>query len=174
MAGNPTSQRIIRPDGSIRARGWSAGLYGQLRQHRAIAWDVDYTLYGHPASPNLHAFIVAHPDIRHVVVTFRSHGEEDEVWDELAEYPHAPAEACFDGVLNISDEAHVDYHDASGRRARLQHADPLSPAELHYLEWKGWTCAQNGLTLLVDDMTALVTRGCEKHGIELLHPDQFL
>ena len=153
---------------------WSSKPYARLRQHRAIAWDFDYTLDDHPASPNLHAFILAHPHIRHVIVTFRSHGEQKYVWEELADYPDAPTESCFDGVVNISDDAHVAYHEAAWQRTRLQHRGPLTAAEIEYLEWKGRVCAEHGLTALIDDMTDLVSRGCSKHGIELLHPDEFL
>ena len=43
-------------------------------------------------------------DDRHVIVTFRTFGWQDRVWQHLAEiYPQAPARALFQGVVGIED-----------------------------------------------------------------------
>jgi len=146
----------------------------RLATHMDIAWDFDGTLVGHPASAMLHQFIREHRAIRHVIVTFRTHGTESLVWSELARHRTAPGRTCFDGVLNIADEV---WEEARARRERLgfvRHLLPHAPAELRYRRWKGWACSRHGLTALVDDMTAVVAAGCRRYGVALFHPKDFL
>lgn len=147
-----------------------------LRRHHGIAWDFDETLVDHPASIRLQAFIVANPQIHHVIVTFRSHGMERRVWDDLARYPDAPTEAAFAGMINISNRAYEAFsRDNDARVDGLKPlTGPLTPAELYYVNWKGRMAAQHGLTALVDDRTEQVAAGCQTYGITLFHPADFL
>jgi hypothetical protein len=41
-----------------------------LDGHAAIGWDFDNTLIGHAKSQAIHEYIRAHPEKRHVIVTF--------------------------------------------------------------------------------------------------------
>ncbi len=158
----------LRHDGAPR----SAAL-ATLALHMDIAWDFDGTLVGHPASPLLHQFIREHRGIRHVIVTFRSHGTESLVWSELARHRSAPDRACFDGVLNVPDAMWEQVRD---RRQRLGLARRLLPSlsERQYKTWKGRACREHAITALVDDMTATVAAGCRRYGVALFHPNDFL
>jgi hypothetical protein len=146
----------------------------RLRSHLDIAWDFDGTLLDHPASPLMHRFIRENRHIRHVIVTFRSHGTEDLVWSELGRHRSAPDRACFDGVLNVPDEMWETVRDRRKRLGFARHLMPHSSAEQRYREWKGWACWQHGLTALVDDMPAMVAAGCLRYGVALFHPKDFL
>ncbi|MCW3476742.1 hypothetical protein [Limobrevibacterium gyesilva] len=148
--------------------------FTELRRHRAIAWDFDDTLIGHRSSPLLHAFIRSHRHIRHVIVTFRSHGMQHGVWHDLAAYAAAPEPACFDAILNIPDETYEAFERIFRWREAGLYVGPMTEAERSYLGWKGAVCAQHGLTILIDDNTAHVRLGCDKHEIALFHPDQFV
>lgn len=139
-----------------------------------IAWDFDGTLIDHPAAPLLHRFIREHRGIRHVIVTFRTHGTENLVWSELARYQTAPDRGCFDGVLNIPDEIWEEVRDRRKRLGFARHLLPRSLAEVRYREWKGWACRAHNLTALVDDMPAMVAGGCRRYDVALFHPKDFL
>jgi hypothetical protein len=146
----------------------------RLALHMDIAWDFDGTLVDHPASPLLHQFIRAHRGIRHVIITFRTHGMESLVWSELARHRAAPPRSCFDGVLNVPDEMWERVSDRRKRLGLVRHLVPPFAAELQYRRWKGWACQKHAITALVDDMPAMVASGCRRYGIALFHPKDFL
>ena len=143
--------------------------FAELRRHAVIAWDLDDTLIGHPASPALHAFIRATPDIRHLIVTFRSHRVAETIWRDLK----GPERELFFAAETIDDEVAAQYQRLHRQRATGLFAGPLCAAELVYLLWKGAVCARRGAGVLVDDLTEQVRLGCARHGIVLLHPDAF-
>lgn len=148
-------------------------LFGPLRSHATIGWDLDMTLVGHPASGALHAFIRDTPHIRHVIVTFRPTSTRDSVWVDLARLPSAPGAHCFVAAETIDDGVAAAFQRLRRWRAQGLYAGPASPAETLYLCWKGEVCARWGATVLVDDMTDHVSLGCAINGIQLLHPDTF-
>lgn len=160
-----TGHATLRPNPRTLAR---------LATHMDIGWDFDGTLVGHAVSPLLHDFIRKHRAIRHVIVTFRSHNRERLVWSELARYKTAPDQACFDGVLNIPNEAISDLVAGRERLGFVRRLLPRSVADQRCRQWKGEVCQTHGLTALVDDMTAHVAPGCRRHEIALFHPDDFL
>ncbi len=142
-----------------------------LLSHNAIGWDFDNTLVEHPNSERMHAFINAHPEKRHVIVTFRTHGMVRSIWRELSFYPDAPRSDQFVGILNIDDaawEAH-NRHTMHRHIGRLK--GPLTPEETYYVEWKGMICAEHGLTVMVDDRVDHVLEGCRKYGVAFINPD---
>lgn len=145
-----------------------------LEEHDAIGWDFDGTLYDHKASEAMHRFILEHPEKRHVIVTFRTHGIQHRVFEELAQYPKAPKPDAFDGVLNIEDVAWEKFSRNRHARSRGEIGPALTEEEIYYLDWKGATCAKHGLTVLVDDMVDRVRDGCEKNGVVYVNPDDFL
>jgi hypothetical protein len=142
-----------------------------LEHHNAIGWDFDETLVRHPYSAAMHAYIKTHPEKRHVIVTFRTHGLQNRVFEELALYPDAPGPEAFDAVLNIADEAWAKFDAHRSARLRGEIGPELTEAETYYLEWKGATCREHGLTVLVDDMVDRVHEGCKKNGIVYVNPD---
>lgn len=152
-----------------------------LDRHDAIGWDFDGTLIRHPRSEAMHAWILANPHKRHVIVTFRTFGWQEKVWEHLAEYGLAPQRAAFAGVFGYDETrfAAVELesdprialhrrHDAIRTIAGKTYLTEIEP----YLHWKGETCKKQGLSVLVDDMRDLVLPGCRKHGIDYLHPDE--
>lgn len=143
--------------------------FKELEKHAVIGWDFDGTLHRHDKSEEMHRFIKEHPEIRHVIVTFRSHGWQHRVYQELdLDYDDAPTSIHFDGVLNIEDMTYENYMFAERNGV-------VTPEEEEavrcYIEWKGEQCKANGITVLVDDDTLRTEQGCAKHGIVLIHPD---
>lgn len=145
-----------------------------LGLHGVIAWDVDLTLIGHPASPWMHDFIRRTPQIRHLVVSFRAHGAELSVWDDLEGVPGAAARSCFAALHTIDHDLAARFQRLARHRRAGLYAGPPCPDEMRYLTWKGRICAEAGAGVLIDDMTEHVRLGCEAHGVALLHPDAFL
>lgn len=153
-----------------------------LDQHEAIGWDFDGTLIRHSRSEAMHAYILANPNKKHVIVTFRTFGWQERVWQHLAEtYPQAPARELFQGVVNIGEDRFFAVDSECDSRIGLhrQH-DALRTIDgkiyltdiQSYVHWKGEACRHHGLSVLVDDMRDLVLPGCRRHGIEYLHPDE--
>lgn len=145
-----------------------------LGHYPAIAWDFDETLHNSEASPILHQFILDHPEIKHVIVTFRSHGWEHRIWDELADYEDAPGREHFAGVLNIDDDTFAKFSHAGYLRSRGELTGEPTEAETTYVEWKGMVCKANNLPVLVDDKTEHVAQGCTRYGVALFDPLVFM
>lgn len=143
-----------------------------LRGHSAIGWDFDGTLFGHHNSRRMIRFIAKNPALRHVIVTFRSHGSQREVFPLLrADHPTVPVETLFERVVSIPDRLFFRAQRDRYERIMGRRLGPLTPHERLYIEWKGEACRDHGLTVLVDDMTEDVLPGCEMHGILHIHPD---
>jgi hypothetical protein len=142
-----------------------------LSPHVVIGWDVDGTILDHPKARLMHDYIRDHPEKRHIVVTFRSHGWEKVVWDDINEhhedFPLEPG--LFQGILNVPNATYAAYELA--RKTTLLGMD--DPRIVEYLEWKGRMCSENGITVLVDDLTDVVIRGCDRYGVTHVHPDWF-
>lgn len=139
--------------------------------YSAIGWDFDGTLIDNPRSPRMHQFILDHPEKRHVIVTFRSHGWQHSIFEEMQrKYPDAPGPDCFDSVHNIDDNAWEKFNSAEQRRLLGLLTGRLTPWEEYYVEWKGMTCHHLGLPALVDDDPKNVVPGCEKYGIVYVNP----
>lgn len=173
----PTVALSFQDGGAWGGRGPScvaSAALARLALHMDIAWDFDGTLVDHPASPLLHRFIREHPHIRHVIITFRTHGAESRVWSELAQHGTAPSRSCFERILNVPDEIWEQVRDRRQRLGLARHLLPASAAEQQYRCWKGWACREHAMTALVDDMTAAVAPGCRKYGVALFHPKDFL
>ena len=149
----------------------AADPFDRLRGHAVIAWDLDDTLLGHPASHAMHDFIRANPQIRHVIVTFRAAGGQERVWRDLG--PNVSAQS-FAGLEMIDETLSQSYSRLWRQRRGHLFAGPETRLESEYLAWKGSVCARWGARVLIDDMTAQVRQGCEIHGVTLLHPDVFM
>lgn len=164
------------PAGSRPVARWS-GAFARLASHLDIAWDLDGTLVGHPASPSLHRFILATPRVRHVIVTFRTDTGCGDPWAELAAYTNAPGRGCFERVIALQDDRREEViaacRGASPRWGLGRLFRPAPDRGRDCRRWKGMVCHQYGLTALVDDLTPMVAEGCRHHGVELFHPDDF-
>lgn len=170
----------LAPRAASRAVRPSNPALHRLASHMDIAWDVDNTLIDHPASPLLHRFILATPHIRHVIVTFRNKGQGSP-WHALARYANAPGPTAFNRVIYLPEVLREQYSQVQA--ARRSSVWPAFDRLLHprksgwegtYRAWKGMMCEREGITALVDDMTQLVAYGCQRHGVKLFHPSNFL
>lgn len=145
-----------------------------LAGHDIIAWDFDETLVGHVASQGLHEFIAAHPDRSHVIVTFRMRSTEAQLWADLAAATDLIGRQHFNGIAMMEDRLAEAAQRLGRNRRQGLFAGPLAPAERDWKLWKGEACLLLGASVLVDDRHADVAEGCARHGIALLHPDQFV
>lgn len=139
-----------------------------LKTHAAIGWDLDGTLIGHDKSRAMREFILATPEKRHVLITFRSHGLVPEIWPDLNRVGLTIDH--FAASIHMTDEMYESEYMsqrpiASGGRVGL-----IIPTQ-RYLEWKGEVCRDHGCTVLVDDNESNTLSGCRKHGIVYINPD---
>lgn len=139
----------------------------------AIGWDFDGTLIENENSPVLHAYIRNHPEKRHVILTFRTHGMQNRMFVEMRHLYHdAPGPECFSDIHNISDKAWWEADRCFQLRKAGQLRGPLTKWERYYIEWKGMMCADLGLPVLVDDNHPHTYTGCERYGIRYIHPNE--
>ena len=176
--GYATTQGLLAQPPRVGRRDLPATMQ-RLASHMDIGWDVDGTLLDHPASLLLHRFILDTPHIRHVIVTFRSerHGNP---WGRLGQYGAGLGPAAFARTMFLPDELSAGLADETARRSSiwpgiprlLRRAQPRFGAA--HRTWKARVCEQEGITALVDDLTGIVAGGCQRHGVELFHPADFL
>lgn len=144
----------------------------KLLSFDVIGWDFDGTLIDHPNAPAFHRFISEHPEKRHYIITFRTHGWQTRVFAELQKYPSAPPRECFTQVFNIDDKAWEAFNRISLRRSLGIYDGPLTPWEDYYFQWKGLMCKTYRIPMLIDDMRDHVLPGCERYDIIYFHPDE--
>lgn len=133
-----------------------------LDAHDTIAWDVDNTLVNHPKSREMHKYILDNPHKTHHIVSFRSHGMQDNILSDIRRYGSGLNGNHFKSIVNLPN--HV-YENAKTRG---------TPEDIHaYHHWKGKVCKTLGATALVDDDIAKTEVGCVANGIALMHPDNF-
>ena len=78
-----------------------------LTKYPKIAWDVDATLVDSPASEKLHEFILAHPEIKHYIITARSDDYlVKSIFWELAAYPAKLSKLNFTKVITANHKLH--------------------------------------------------------------------
>ncbi|CAM6054945.1 unnamed protein product [Sphagnum tenellum] len=136
-----------------------------LDPHDAIAWDFDKTLIDNEHTPLFYEYIHNTPNKRHVIVTFRTHGMQDRMFQELAAN-NGPAETDFAGYANISNEAWEAWNADAKKRRIGDLKGPPTEAETYYTHWKGETCHKLGLSILVDDDIRNTLPGCRKFGVK--------
>lgn len=141
----------------------------KLLDFHTIGWDFDQTLVGDRNSHRMWEFIRETPDKLHFIVTFRSHGDQYFVWDELR-LAGGPGRDAFAGVFNVPDMVWDRYARKDYRRKYMPDMERCRIDD-EYEYWKARTCKAHDIPVLVDDMTAHVAEGCEKYGIIHFHPD---
>jgi hypothetical protein len=144
-----------------------------LNQFNRIAWDFDGTLINHPNSPMLHKYIKNTPEKTHIIVTFRSHGMQNNIFNDLKIYKTAPDPKLFQHIYNISNKAFEEFQITTYKRKIGIITGELTSEELYYINWKGMICKNFNFPVLIDDKTEDVLPGCKIHDIKLFHPDQF-
>jgi len=136
-----------------------------LDRHDAIAWDVDKTLVNGPNSEFFCRYVKAHPEKKHVIVTFRTgagyirRGQSwaEDAFEEVA--VHGLSRKDFAGLLSVPDHLYDAYASADGDAALVD----------EFCHWKGQAAASAGCTVLVDDMEPEVIDGCQRHGVAFIN-----
>jgi hypothetical protein len=138
-----------------------------LDPHQVIAWDMDGTLVDGPNAEFFRAYILAHPEKEHHIVTFRTgpaqRFEDVEFWHEECVFEllhHGVPHGTIKQIHAMPDHL---YHAWAQRRSFIQEAEVAK-----FLDWKGATAAAIGATVMVDDMPGMVKKGCEKSGVTFI------
>ncbi len=148
-------------------------MFEQLKQYRKIGWDFDDTLIDHPLSEAFWDFIATNPYQQdHYIVTFRSGGLETRIFTDLMIRGSSLHTGHFVGIHSIDHALWQDHHLLPAQQRGIILLDQLSDDP--YMLWKGLTCSEQGIEVLIDDMTANVIHGCKKHGIQHFHPDDLV
>ena len=148
-----------------------------LDQHQVIAWDMDQTLIGGPNSNFFRAYIKAHPEKRHHVVTFRDRRWAMEIWQELTNCGDFRAKDAIKSVESCPEIIHncymVEFRTPQFREPFIASLkltrDQFNAHVQAFAYWKGLRASHIGATLLVDDMPEWCLPGCEAHGIAFLN-----
>lgn len=140
-----------------------------LDKHDIIGWDIDGTLVGHVRARMMYKYILAHPEKKHYLVTFRSgfmnnNPWPEMVWDDLIRADSGLFREHFVALVHMTTEEYDE--NCSGRNGNI-YAGPTD----FYKEWKGMHCNLHGITVLVDDNAEHVLSGCKKYGIAYVDPD---
>lgn len=144
------------------------GLFEKIKHHRVVAWDVDGVLLGHSRSPDFHKLITENPfDQEHVVVTFRTHGLQPLIFQDLNNHYRetAPQEKHFQNVMCCPGDLWQSVF-------QTQKVNPLDLTE--YRHWKGHACHGQMADVLIEDDFYHTELGCRYYDIDLIHPDDFL
>jgi len=137
--------------------------FKNLANYSHIAWDFDGVLVDDKTSREFHEFIKTNPfDQVHSIVTFRSHQLVGQMSGDLSDYGIITLDV-FKNIIRLPNAMYVQYEP-------LLRKQDLSPEINPYLEWKGRQCSLIGADVLIDDMGAMVTMGCNKYNIDYLHP----
>ena len=141
----------------------------QLKYYEKIGFDLDGTLFNHPNTEKFANYIRENPHNQQFhIVTFRTHNLVPRIEPELHKIGLTLAD--FDSVQHPKDSDYERYEDALYGDA----SDPENAAAIdHWRHFKGAACKKKGCGVLIDDMTADVLPGCEKHGVDHFHPDEF-
>lgn len=149
-------------------------MFQLLANYKKLGWDVDETIIDHPLSAKMWQFIKANPfQQEHYIVTFRSGGMENHIFSDLNNRGSDLTEKHFAGVLSCPHELWRDHHLLKQTPQKLVASLDEIPDD-PYVVWKGMVCANNGIPVLIDDMTHNVIHGCRKHGVMHIHPDDLV
>jgi hypothetical protein len=141
----------------------------KLKNYKSVGWDLDHTLFNHPNTEKFADYIRENPHNQQFhIVTFRTHNLVPRIEPELHKIGLTLAD--FDSVQHPKDSDYERYEDALyANPKRRQHLDAIE----QWQHFKGAACKKTGCGVLIDDMTNDVLPGCEKHGIDHFHPDEF-
>ena len=124
--------------------------FDELNKHEHIAWDIDGTLLEADHAKHLFAWVAANQQKKHYLVTFRNGHLLDSLEDEI-ENERAGGRALFQRLHTMPE--HIKW-DKETEEIRT---------------YKPNVCAENGYTVLIDDLTFLKEE-CENFGIVYLNP----
>lgn len=137
----------------------------RLDAHQNLAWDMDGTLNHGPNAERFRAYIAAHPEKRHHVITFRNREWADLIELELRTLGLDPV--LIASVENCPEPLHDMFMlHRSGELEMPKHV--AEKAISAFLRWKGRRASELGCTVLVDDLADWVVQGCQAHGVEFV------
>lgn len=135
-------------------------MFNDLIKFKKIGWDFDKTLVDNPRARDFYDFIMENPyDQHHYIVTMRTHGLEENIFPDLDD---CSSGLCADHFIKIFNPPNTLYENKP--KAIIL---PGSP----YFRWKGETCAQYGIEVLIDDEPHTSKEGCDYHGVIFIHPE---
>lgn len=138
-----------------------------LKNHATIGWDVDGTLIENRASKRMFDFIKSTPEKRHCVVTFRTHDMISTLERDLAFFGIKDI-GIFDEVYSVPPNVWLEWVLLQDKRQNKRMTGKLLLPEITYMEWKGFCCKKEGLSILVDDDLHNVKMGCDRYKIALI------
>lgn len=130
----------------------------ELARFTSIGWDFDETLWGNESSHRFWEYIEQNQYQRHFIVTFRTGRMFRDLWRDLAEAGSQLLPLHFRGIHGVPEDIYY--------RSRIG-----EPGGEEYFFWKGRTCRELGIDLLVDDDLMRVWPGCAAYDIAYIHPD---
>lgn len=137
-----------------------------LDSHKVIAWDMDGTLVGGANSEFFRAYILAHPEKEHHIVTFRTGASprfgKSKLWKDDAIHElldHGVALDTISATHGIPDEL---FDQISSKRLIVPGTHDAA------LYWKAAKSKEIGATVLIDDLVAWTEEGCRYHGIAFI------
>lgn len=137
----------------------------RLDPHQKIGWDFDGTLIQGPNSDLFRAYIAAHPEKRHHVITFRDREWASLIHHELDALGLDPK--LIASVENCPEPLHDTFQ--LGREPDRRIPKAVADRAAHgFLRWKGRRARELGCTILVDDMAEWVATGCQENGVTFL------
>lgn len=145
-----------------------------LDPHQIIAWDMDGTLIDGPNAKFFRAYILAHPEKQHHIVTFRTgpalNSMEVAMWKDECVYELFHLGVPHGTIKQTHAMPDHLYHAWAQRKTFIQETEVAA-----FLDWKGKTAAEIGATVMIDDMPGMVKKGCRNHGVTFIdaHSKQF-
>lgn len=145
-----------------------------LDKHQKLAIDFDKTLIQHPNSKGLQQYIVKNSHRKDFfIITFRTGVDFTNLWLDLDLCKETNiSKHHFKGAFGIPDWIEEEYYITQLVRYANFGTKQRNHCEERYLLWKGYQAKKLGCTVLVDDMTDRVIKGCVKYNVEYVHPDQ--
>ena len=137
----------------------------RLDAHRHVAWDMDGTLNSGRNAERFRAYIAAHREKRHHVITFRDREWAGQVRIELHRLGLDPS--LIASVENCPEPLHDMFMLGSEPDSNVPRRVAAKAAH-HFLRWKGRRARELGCTILVDDKAEWVVQGCEEHDVAFL------
>jgi hypothetical protein len=139
-----------------------------LEKYQTLAWDFDDTLIGNSFSRKYLNYIIKHPDQKHIIVTYRSHGWQNEIINDLTNTYGRFGSTVFDRfaeIFGVPDEIYSAY-DVERIKANKGLLYDESKIDT-YNDWKGVLCQQHNAPLIDDNKNCIP--GCEMLNVDFYY-----
>lgn len=148
--------------------------------HNALGIDFDETLVGNsPTKEVLWSWIYKNKQRKKFfIITFRTGTWLEKVWNDL-EVEAKFIVPAFSGVYSVPVDAKDAYFEYSKLKKKAhkpknkERMNQIYPLYTAFREWKGKKAKELGCSVLVDDDRQNTLPGCEKFGVDYVHPGDF-